>query len=400
MRFPALNPTRLDVYKSTRIARPQRPFSGGRGTSDGESTLLQVIREVPFYSENGGADQFNFRTQLTVNGGQVIAPETDFPIAITLLLGANKILQANGEDVRIVINSVTLLDYEIEVVDMATGELVVWAKMPTLDDGDIVEVYYGNDTVADAQNKAGLWSAYQYVYHMNQDPTVGVVDSGPFTGGNAVPLGTGTLASTAGKIGKAVNFDGSSWLKTPDSQAWEDLTDASTFSLWMKAPPATTFSLYINKGGINQAYLLFSEDAAGGGDTNWRIRAASGSKTASAAVDVRDSTWHLLVGTWDDITLRLYLDGTEVATFLYTGNFLSTISGLAMGSDATGFVPLTGDIDEIQYVRQTKTPQWIETQYNNQNNFGAFFTTSAEEALIILLEILPTTIPNTILEVV
>jgi hypothetical protein len=399
MRFPVLNPTRLDVYKSTRIARPQRPFSGGRGTPD-ILTMMQVIREIPFYTESGGADVFNFRTLLTVNAAQVPSTQTDFPIAITLLLGANKILQTNGEDVRIVINGVTLLDYEIEEVNSVTGELVVWAKMPTIDDGDVVEVYYGNSTVSDAQNKAGLWSAYQYIFHMNNNP-VGidsVKDSGPFAG-DASPVGIAT--QTAGKIGKAIHFDGTVWLLTAPGQTHENSATDMTLTAWVKVDPSIGFTVFVNKGFINAAYLFFAENAAGSGVANWRIRAPSGAKTAIGPTDVRDSTWHFLVGTWDDATLRFYVDGAQVGTFAYTGAFSNTTNPLTIAADFGGFGPVVGDLDDIKFIHTTQSPDWIETEFNNQDNFNTFFTTSAEEeAGIILLEIFPTTIPNTIMQVI
>ncbi len=69
------------------------------------------------------------------------------------------------------------LDHEIEKYDNATGELVAWVRIPSLNTNDVsntsdtvIYIYYGNSTVTTPnENPTGVWDAnYKGVWHLDE----------------------------------------------------------------------------------------------------------------------------------------------------------------------------------------------------------------------------------------
>jgi hypothetical protein len=104
---------------------------------------------------------------------------------------------------------------------------------------------------------------------------------------------------------------------------------------------AGTFALYLKESGGSD-YIVFSVTDSTGTE-----------KTASYvySTPVTFNTWTSLAGKWDGSTIKLYLNGTEVASSACTSIQTSNTNGISIGSSAVGAAtsPFNGKIDDIRF---------------------------------------------------
>ncbi len=138
---------------------------------------------------------------------------------------------------------------------------------------------------------------------------------------------------------RSVYFDGSTRAQTPDVPALK--TDQFTVSFWAKGDPAGGHEGVISSrdSGGYAAYFLNGYlhvqvvDLDNGG---W--------KDVDSPV-IQADTWHHFAFTYDQTTLRLYMDGVEVDTEVV--RFATTSSEIWIGHDRTN-LPFTGHVDDIR----------------------------------------------------
>src|SRR5262245_32466796 len=147
---------------------------------------------------------------------------------------------------------------------------------------------------------------------------------------------------TAGRYGRALEFYGSATVTIPDSASL-DLRLAMTLEAWVY--PTTTEPAWkdIVFKSVDMYYLEGSSPNAApatGGTF------ASGPLHGPGALPV--NTWSHLAATYDGATLRLYVDGVEVARRAQTGKIKSSSRELTIGGDAHFGQYWTGRIDEVR----------------------------------------------------
>ena len=74
----------------------------------------------------------------------------------------------------------------------------------------------------------------------------------------------------------------------------------------------------------------------------------------------------------------LYLDGVLIGSTNGGATTNGTVKGFRLGQDPTGRGPDPSQFDEVRISNIARTPDWIKTEFNNQNNPGAFYTFGAE----------------------
>ncbi|GAI17106.1 unnamed protein product [marine sediment metagenome] len=78
------------------------------------------------------------------------------------------------------------------------------------------------------------------------------------------------------------------------------------------------FGYILGISDVNNNVIKFYTEGSGGADT------------LESPLTYNDGNWHHLVGTWDGVTKRLYIDSVEVSSVAYgvnTAFMLSLISG-------------------------------------------------------------------------
>lgn len=184
---------------------------------------------------------WNCRVPITVNSGQVPSEQIDFPLLFnSTVIDFIADAQPNGEDFRFVLPDKIQLKYEIQSYDNSTGALIAWTKVPSIEDGTLVYLYFNNPTTTDNQDAPAVWSDYLNVLHMNQDPdgaTQNPILDSTGNGNNAIPSASGVTQDPNTKIGKGLIFDGSTGVLNGNFP----VNPSITVTIWAKSTNATGF---------------------------------------------------------------------------------------------------------------------------------------------------------------
>ncbi len=349
---------------------------------------------------------FTRHLTITVGAGVVGGPHASFPLLVDVsnlelrTTGNGGQVQSTngydivfrGEDAVICAGPATcMLDHEIELYDggAAGGRVVAWVRVPSLANGRVIHMYYGNNQITSSTEAVGAVFDADYVgvWHLKESGNgtqneyrdssrYGNHGQGGQGDPNAVPK------RVAGKISFAQHFD-----KLVDSTY--DFVDAGqdgtmnitgnqlTLEAWVQHnittntahgcsnPPYTSncspsggvtsnnYGILNHKGYTNTGagYRLFLQ-----GDQNWCPR-PSGSLTdvclglgvpeASYAIrssqygaypytgpgstdPVTKNVWHHVVGSYDGAEMKLYVDGAKLraeASVLYNIGNASVTAG-------------------------------------------------------------------------
>jgi len=183
-----------------------------------------------FYSVGSGScfqGSFTCNRKITVPQANVSGSTnlSEFPLLIKIENDCNLKTAANGGSVQnsngwdiIFTDSggVNQLDHELVSYDAVTGDLVAWVStaLSASSDTDIY-MYYGNGAIScDPSNPAGVWNSnYKGVWHLEEDPatagTDGIIDSTSNANHGTDNGSMNASDQVDGKIGKALDFDGS-----------------------------------------------------------------------------------------------------------------------------------------------------------------------------------------------
>ncbi len=176
--------------------------------------------------------------------------------------------------------------------------------------------------------------------------------------GNTGAIGSATW-TTAGKHGGALSFDGAGARVTVSDAASLDLTTAMTLAAWVR--PSITISYWsdvIYKG--NDVYYLSASTpnrrpAAGGTFTEPPLEGTS-------TLIVND--WTHLATTYDGATLRLFVNGVEVASRAQTGPIATSTFPLEIGGDSLYGQSFAGAIDDVRVYARALSASEIQAAMN------------------------------------
>ena len=166
----------------------------------------------PGWYSSGGT--WKYRKQITIDHTKITATTTplgNFPVLISrtdssLIATSSGGHVANTGATDILFTSsdgVTKLNHEIETYTAASGQLVAWVQVPSVSptSDTVIYMYYGNQGVANQQNKTGTWdTGYAGVWHLGDGTTLTANDS-TTNANNASTLNSAT--ASAGQISGA-----------------------------------------------------------------------------------------------------------------------------------------------------------------------------------------------------
>ncbi|WP_198678657.1 DUF6701 domain-containing protein [Idiomarina seosinensis] len=189
-------------------------------------------------------------------------------------------------------------------------------------------------------------------------------------------------------------FDGSNQVQIPDIAALSSV-DSVSVSLWFKGgsqrqDPNDNDEDYQTLLILGEGPTLGSDGRfevyrrANGGGLNFEVRNNQGDVYSVEYGDQSENEPQLLNDEWqhlaatfnaDEGVLRLYINGTEVATFSTPGNFnLNNIGGqpnLYIGGQQFGSNGLVGEIDEVTVATGVYTQAEVTELYNRTRSCGA-----------------------------
>ena len=354
---------------------------------------------------------WDYRIKLTIDKDNIdTAAQTNFPVLVYLSASSGITsadvscvfdeLTSDGNRKKIAITSddgTTELYVEIERWDDANEKAWLWVKVPSVSYDADTELYlYYDADHADNDSHVGdttdavthnVWDAnFVGVWHMAQDPNGDAADCIKDSTSNAndgTPAGTMLTADLVdGKVGKALDFDGSDDCVT--------VADNITFAI-----PSTITLECIIKSDVDQTTATVQTAVQDNGFGLYFGHASNDDyKGVFGFLDSLD-TWyhgdgpvviskdvyHHFVGSYNDADIKTYLDGAEAASnTIGSVSIRNSTDDFCFGSsDTRNFDGIT---DEVRLSKIARSAPWIKATYHS--NFDSLVTFGAEENVTAL----------------
>ena len=212
----------------------------------------------------------------------------------------------------------------------------------------------GNSSIATATTDGGVpASGLVAAYGFNEG--TGAISSDASGNSNTATLNTATWR-TQGKFGNALSFNGTSKVTVPDAPSL-DLTTGMTLEAWVyptvagggewptimmkEAPPGLPYTF---------AYVLYGKVWSPTGPVRPGMRTfTTAGQAVSGGSVLPANTWSHFAGTYDGTTLRVYINGTQVASLAATGALVNSSGLLSIGGNLVSSIEyFTGRLDEIR----------------------------------------------------
>jgi glucose/arabinose dehydrogenase/PKD repeat protein len=164
-------------------------------------------------------------------------------------------------------------------------------------------------------------------------------------------------ARTTGRNGGGLSFDGvNDWVTVADAPSL-DLTTGMTLEAWVRPSNVSYWRTVVLKEQPGQlAYALYASTDNGRPSGHVYTTRDVALQTPSA---VPTNTWSHLAMTWDGLTIRMYVNGTQVASSALTGTAVTSSSPLRMGGNGVWDEWFSGTIDDVRVYNRALTAAQI-----------------------------------------
>jgi hypothetical protein len=333
---------------------------------------------------------WRYRKQITINHTQVAGDLENFPVVIGITDPDLIKAQIDGDDILFMngVGASTKIHHEIETFNHASGNLVVWVNVSSISSNQdtIFYMYYGNPNSINQEYPQKTWdSHYLAVWHMDDATPSTIVDS-TFNGYKGTKVASDEPIEENGKVGKSQNFDG-----TNDYIQFANTIipiGSKTISAWVKKGKTGWQQVFANSQGDGSpnAGTAWCFDDTSGGILEFDLgNAGSPDHYIKVRVPVPDFEWHYYTMVFDSGNPQMYgyRDGALIVSSTKTiGTEAPPNYNLRMGKSNDMYTSylMKGELDEIQISNTVESPQWISTEYANQNNPSAFLSIGPEES--------------------
>ena len=173
---------------------------------------------------------------------------------------------------------------------------------------------------------------------------------------------TGATRVATGKFGRALSFSGTgNWVTIPDADSL-DLTTAMTLEAWVNPTVGTGWRTVIFKEQPNNfTYALYGTDDQGH-PSGWLHTNVDYDMAGTASVPT--NAWTHLAMTYDGGTMRLYANGSQVASRAVPPPIATSNGVLRIGGNNIWSEWFQGLIDEVRVYRRVLTPTEIGQDMN------------------------------------
>jgi uncharacterized repeat protein (TIGR03803 family) len=165
--------------------------------------------------------------------------------------------------------------------------------------------------------------------------------------------------TSAGRYGRALDFDGyNDWVTIADA-ADLDIRDAITLEAWVNPRSLAGWNTILMKeSGNGLAYSLYANDF-------YPLHPAGYVNVGGSDISVVDNTglplnaWSHVAMTYDGAMLRLYINGAEAGRRALTGRIIATNRDLRIGGNDVWGEFFNGRIDEVRLYNRALQPAEI-----------------------------------------
>ncbi len=173
---------------------------------------------------------------------------------------------------------------------------------------------------------------------------------------------SGATWTASGRFGSALSFNGlNSWVTVNDANSL-DLTTGMTLEAWVNPRTLSSWREVVFKertGGLS--YALYANTAGNRPAGYIRLSSDVG---LSGTLQLPVNSWTHLAVTYDGVTLRLFVNGTQVGSRAVAGSIPASTSPLRMGGNAVWGEYFDGLIDEVRVYNRALTQAEIQNDMN------------------------------------
>jgi len=339
------------------------------------------------------------RVKLTIDRNDITAPLSDFPVMVYLSTssgrGSDNVacvfdeLQSNANRFKIAVTTseCTELYVEIEKWDQASQKAWLWVRVPNITNSadTVLHLYYDRDHadntayVGDTNSTPAemVWDGnFKMVQHLGEDSTVvhdSTANNNDETNPPPEPPSPGyyrAIYTGSGRINGCYSFSDNGTNATRLQMAHSsslDITDNITVEAFVYLNDKTNGKLIVKDDPLDVGgpgcYNLQQENS------NVELMLDLGGSWVRASYSTYNAgEWIYVVGTYDRQTIRLYLNGTQVATNPQTTAISSRTVNLALGNraeDVGTSYDLHGLLDEARVSNTARSAAWIRASYES-----------------------------------
>jgi chitodextrinase len=230
------------------------------------------------------------------------------------------------------LSAVTTYNYRVRATD-AAGNLSSYSVVAT-----------ATTATQTSSGAGGLVAAYGF----NEGAGATTVD---LSGNGNTGLIINATWTTAGKYGNGLVFSGvNTWVAIADAPSMH-LTTGMTIEAWVK--PSVVENRWrevFYKGDAYGNDLLYLEamTTSGAVPAIGTQLTSGGSIVATGTTPLTANAWAHMAATYDGATLRLFVNGVQVASQAQTGTLLTSTQSLTIGADSIHGSFFQGTIDEVR----------------------------------------------------
>jgi fibronectin type 3 domain-containing protein len=180
--------------------------------------------------------------------------------------------------------------------------------------------------------------------------------------GNAGTVANGTWV-TSGKFNNALSFNGSNTMVSVADSATLDLTTGMSVEAWVRPSIAGGWrTAVVKEQPGNLVYGMYASTDTGRPSAEVFVGGATRSIQGPSALPTL--VWSHLAATYDGTTLRLYLNGAQVAQLAASGSIATSSSPVRMGANSIWGENLNGQIDEVRIYNRALSAAEIQNDMN------------------------------------
>ena len=163
---------------------------------------------------------------------------------------------------------------------------------------------------------------------------------------------------SAGRFGRGLTFNGSSSYVTVNDSNSLDLATGYTLEAWVKPASIKSGNILAKEMPNGAVYNLYAYEDADLPVASFNDGADYRVTTGPSQLPI--NTWSHLVATYDRQTLRIYVNGVQVASRAYTSNIQTSTGALRIGGNSIWGEYFNGVIDELRIYNRALTATDIQ----------------------------------------
>jgi glucose/arabinose dehydrogenase/PKD repeat protein len=172
----------------------------------------------------------------------------------------------------------------------------------------------------------------------------------------------GPTRTAGGRYGGALSFDGVNDLVTVADAPSLDLTTGMTLEAWVRPTVGGDWkTVMLKEQPGHLAYALYSSTDTGRPSGHVF---AGGDRAVGGPAALPNNAWSHLATTWDGLTSRLYVNGTQVASGALTGTAATSSLPLRIGGNTVWSEWFGGLIDEVRVYNRALSPAEIANDHD------------------------------------